>query len=84
MQVLHQHKDIHLPGESEDEETTELLKDGFKKIKSSLRDRNRGAGAKEGEEKEKKEEEEQKKKGELVVPQSAVEAQLCVEDRDQD
>ena len=45
IQVLHQHRDIHLAGESEDEETTELLREGIKKLKSSIRDRTRGATA---------------------------------------
>ena len=42
---MHQHRDIHLAGESEDEETTELLREGIKKLKSSIRDRTRGAAA---------------------------------------
>ena len=42
IQVLHQHKDIHLAGESEDEETTELLKEGIRKLKTSIRDRTKG------------------------------------------
>ena len=47
IQVLHQHKDIHLAGESEDEETTELLKEGIRKLKTSIRDRTKGARAEE-------------------------------------
>ena len=42
---MHQHKDIHLAGESEDEETTELLREGIRKLKTSIRDRTRGAAA---------------------------------------
>ena len=45
IQVLHQHKDIHLAGESEDEETTELLKEGIRKLKTSIRDRTKGVDA---------------------------------------
>ena len=50
IQVLHQHKDIHLAGESEDEETTELLKEGIRKLKTSIRDRTRGVAATKAEE----------------------------------
>ena len=39
VQVLHQHKDIHIAGESEDEETTELLREGIRKLKTSIKDR---------------------------------------------
>ena len=50
IQVLHQHKDIHLAGESEDEETTELLKEGIRKLKTSIRDRTKGVDAAKAEE----------------------------------
>jgi hypothetical protein len=34
--VLHQHKDIHLPGETDDEDERALLKESFKKLKSKV------------------------------------------------
>jgi len=69
--VLHQHKDIHLAGESEDEETTELLREGIKKLKTSIRDRARGAAAKET-------------TGEMGKAEASVAPQIEVEDRDRD
>ena len=68
---MHQHKDIHLAGESEDEETTELLREGIKKLKTSIRDRARGAAAKET-------------TGEMGKAEASVAPQIEVEDRDRD
>ena len=70
IQVLHQHRDIHLAGESEDEETTELLREGIKKLKTSIRDRTRGTTA-------------AKETGD-TKSEASVAPQIEVEDRDKD
>ena len=71
---MHQHKDIHLAGESEDEETTELLKEGIRKLKTSIRDRTRGAAAVAA----------AKETGEGRAEEASLAPQIEVEDLDKD